>query len=75
MAIEQKFDTFLKKKRDKIFSKINNFNQLSPNKNWHLFCLLIKRICVIEFSSNFGFGLQKIRFGIYDEGIIRQLHT
>jgi len=75
MTIEQKFDTFYRKERNKIFPKINKFNQLSLGKNWHLFCLLIKRICVTDFSLYFGFGLQKIRLGIYYEGIIHKLHA
>jgi hypothetical protein len=75
MIMGQKFGTLLQKKRNKKFSKANKFNQLSLNKNWHLFCLLKKGICVLDFSLSFGFGLQKIRFGIYDEGITHHLHT
>jgi len=75
MIIGQKFGTLLQKKRNQIISKTNKFNQLGLDKNWHLFCLLIKRICIIDFSLNFGFGLQKIGFGIYHEGFTHQLHT
>jgi hypothetical protein len=75
MIMGQKFGTLLRKKRNKKSSKINKFNQLSLSKNWHLFCLLMKRICVIDLSLSFGFGLQRIGFGIYDEGITHQLHT
>jgi len=74
MTIDQKFDTFLRKTRNKIFLKSNNFKQLSPKQNWHLFCLL-KGNCVLDFGLNYGFGLQKIRFGTFHEGIIHQLDT
>jgi hypothetical protein len=70
MTIEQKFDTFLQKKGNKILSKINKFKQLSLTKNWHLFCLLIRKICVRDFSLNVGFSLRNIKFGISYEGII-----
>jgi len=53
---------------------MNNFNELSPEQNWHLFCFL-KENCVLDFSLSYGFGLQKIRFGISHEGIIHQFDT
>jgi len=74
MTIDQKFDTYWRKRRNKIFPKTNNFKQLSPKQNWHLFCLL-KGNCVLDFGLNYGFGLQKIRFGTFHEGIIHQLDT
>jgi len=74
MTIDQKFDTFLRRTRNQIFLKINNFNQLSQKQNWHLFCLL-KENCVLDFSLNYGFGLLKTRFGIFHEGIIHPLAT
>ena len=54
---------------------INKFNKVSLSQSWHLFCFLMKRTYVLHFGLNFSFGLQKIRFGIFHEGIIHQFHT
>ncbi len=70
MTIKQKFGTFLLKKRNKIFPKINKFKQLRLSKNWHLFCLLLKRICILNLNLSFGFTLQNVKFGIFHERII-----
>ncbi len=75
MTIEQKFGTLLQRKGNKIPLKINKFKQLNLSQGWHLFCFLIRRTSVEDFSLNFGFGPQKIRFGIFHDGIIHQLNT